>query len=242
MKITVFGASGSVGAQFIDLATKRGHAIRAVYRTMPAVSPSGQVEILVNPDIFDPDFVTHAIQGTDVVVTALGPNFAKRHNALTKLLSPPDLHQRLARTLVRAMQDAGAPTKVIAVSTSSMGPADAIMGAGPRILLGFFRTFIARNLRVVGRDLEAMEQVLATSGLDWYAVRPIKLTDGPLTQQVQASEQFTMKPLSRADVAWYLLTIAEDPTPRQLRTPVLIPAQGQPAQRSKQREVAGRVP
>jgi uncharacterized protein YbjT (DUF2867 family) len=242
MKITVFGASGAVGAQFIDLATKRGHAIRAVYRTMPPVSPSRQVEILVNPDIFNLDLVTHAIQGADVVVTALGPNFAKRHNALTKLMSPPDLHQRLARTLISAMQDAGAPTKVIAVSTSSMGPADAIMGTGPRILLGFFRTFIARNLRVVGKDLMAMEHVLASSGLDWYAVRPVKLNDGPLTQQVQASDQFSMKPLSRADVAWYLLTMAEDPTPRQLRTPILIPAHGQPIQRSKQHVAAGRVP
>ena len=242
MNITVFGASGAVGAHFIDLAIKRGHAIRAVYRTTPPVSPNGQVEILVNPDIFDPDFVTHAIRGADVVVTALGPNFAKRHNARTKLISPPDLHQRLARTLVGAMQAAGAPTKVIAVSTGSMGPADAIMGAGPRILLGFLRTFIARNLRVVGKDLGAMEQALASSGLDWYAARPVKLTDGPLTQQVQASDQFALKPLSRADVAWYLLTVAEDPAPQQLRTPILIPAQGHAVQRSKQRVAAGRAP
>jgi hypothetical protein len=122
-----------------------------------------------------------------------------------------------------------------------MGPADAIMGAGPRILLGLFRTFIARNLRVVGRDLGAMEQVLATSGLDWYAVRPVKLTDGPLTQQVRASDQFALKALSRADVAWYLLTVAEDPTPRQLRTPILIPALGHPVQRNRQHIAAGQA-
>ena len=99
MNITVFGASGAIGTQFIDLAPERGHAIRAVYRTRPPVSPGGQVEVLVNPDIFNPDFVTQAIRGADVVVTALGPNFARHHNALTKMISPPDLHQRLARTL-----------------------------------------------------------------------------------------------------------------------------------------------
>src|SRR5215469_5125025 len=201
MNITVFGASGAIGQQFIDLATMHGHTIQAVYRTMPSISPTGHVEILVHPDIFDSDFVTQAIRGADVVVTALGPNFAQHHNALTKMISPPDLHQRLARTLVRAMRDAGAPTKVIAVSTGSMGPADATMTLGPRILFGFFRTFIARNLRLVGKDLSAMEQELAGSGLDWYAVRPIKLTDGPLTQHVQASDRFIMKPISRADVA-----------------------------------------
>jgi len=226
MNITVFGASGAIGSHFINLATRHGHGIRAVYRTVPSVSPRGQVEILVNPDIFDLTFVTRAIHGADVVVTALGPNFAKHHNALTKMTSPSDLHQRLARTLIRAMQDAGSPNKVIAVSTSSMGPSDATMGPVPRMVLGFFRTFIARNLRLVGKDLTAMEQELAGSGLDWYAVRPFKLTDGPLTGQVEASDRFVMRPISRADVAWYILTLAEDSTPRRQRTPVLSPAIG----------------
>ena len=241
MNITVFGASGAIGTQFIDLAKERGHAIRAVYRTRPSVPPGSQIEILVNPDIFNPDFVTRASRGADVVVTALGPNFAKHHNALTKMISPPDIHQRLARTLVRAMQEAGAPTKVISVSTGSMGPGDASMGLGPRLLLGFFRTFIARNLRLVGKDLGAMEQVFAESRLDWYAVRPVKLTDGPLTECVQASDRFALKPISRADVAWYLLTLVEDPTPRQQRTPILVSAQGHPARQSGKSLAAERV-
>lgn len=241
MNITVFGASGAIGQQFIALATQRGHAIRAVYRTTPPASPGGQVEILVHPDIFNPDFVMQAIHGADVVVTTLGPTFAQHHNALSKIISPPDLHQRLARTLVKAMQDAGAPTKVIAVSTASMGPGDASMSLGPRLLLGFFRTFIARNLRLVGKDLGAMEQELAASGLDWYAVRPVKLTDGPLTQQVQAGDRVALKSISRANVAWYLLTLAEDPTPRQQRTPILVSGQERPARRSEKRVAAGRV-
>ena len=207
MNITVFGASGAIGKHFIDLATKRGHAIRAIYRTMPHVSLSGQVEILVNPDIFNPDFVTQAIHGADVVITTLGPNFARHHNAMTRMISPPDLHQRLARTLVRVTRDSGASPKVISVSTGSMGPGDATMGLGPRILLSFFRTFVARNLRLVGRDLGAMEKEFAESRLDWYAVRPVKLTDGPLTERVQASDRFALKPISRADVAWYMLTL-----------------------------------
>jgi uncharacterized protein YbjT (DUF2867 family) len=240
MNITVFGASGAIGSQFIEFATAHGHAIRGVYRTMPPVSPHGQVEILVNPDIFNYGFVMQAIRGADAVVTALGPNFAQHHNALTKMISPPDIHQRLARTLARAMQDAGAPTRLIAVSTGSMGPGDATMGLGPRLVLGFLRTFIARNLLLVGKDLSAMEHELAGSGLDWFAVRPIKLTDGPLTQQVQASERFSMKSISRADVAWYLLTLAEDHTPRHHRTPFLVPAHARhPATKKERPMVAG---
>jgi hypothetical protein len=58
---------------------------------------------------------------------------------------------------------------------------------------------------------------------------------------VQASDRFTMKPISRADVAWYLVTLAEDHTPWQQRTPILIPAQGYAARRDSLPLAAGRT-
>ena len=221
MNLTVFGASGGIGTHVVDLAAQRGHQVRAVYRATPETPPPGQAEILVAPDIFDPGFVAGAIRGADVVVTAVGPNFATRHNPRTTMTSPSDLHQRLARTLIPAMKDSGAPARLISVSTGSMGPGDPVMGAGPRLLFRFFRTVVAPNLGRVGQDLRAMEDELAASGLDWYALRPVKLTDGPLTRNIQASERFRMKPVSRADVAWHILALAEDPAPRPQRTPVI---------------------
>ena len=53
------------------------------------------------------------------------------------------------------------------------------------------------------------------------SLRPIKLTDGPLTRHVQASDRFALKTISRADVAWHILTLAEDPAPGRQRTPVV---------------------
>jgi uncharacterized protein YbjT (DUF2867 family) len=221
MNITVFGASGGTGTHVVSLAAQRGHQVRAIYRATPQPPPPGQTEILTAPDIFDPAFVGRAIRGADVVVTAVGPNFATRHNPRTSMTSPPDLHQRLARTLITAMRTSAAPARLISVSTGSMGPGDAAMGTGPRLLFRFFRTVIAPNLGRVGQDLRAMEEELAASGLDWYALRPVKLTDGPLTGHVRASDRLAMKTISRADVAWHILTLAEDPGPQQQRTPVI---------------------
>ena len=221
MNITVFGASGGTGAHAVALAAERGHQVRAIYRTTPQNPPPGQAEILIGPDIFDPAFAAEAIRGADVVITAVGPNFATRHNPRTAMTSPPDLHQRLARTLIAAMKDPAAPARLIAVSTASMGPADNLMGAGPRLLFRFFRTVVAPNLGRVGKDLRAMEEELAASGLDWYALRPVKLTDGPLTRNVQASDRFTMKSISRADAAWHILNLAEDTASGRSRTPVI---------------------
>ena len=218
MNITVFGASGGIGTHVVALATQRGHQVRAIYRATPQTPPPGRAEVLLAADIFDPAFAATAIRGADVVVAAVGPNFATRHNARTTMTSPPDLHQQLARTLITAMKGSAATARLIAVSTASMGPADTVMGTGPRLLFRFFRTVVTPNLGRVGQDLRAMEDELAASGLDWYAVRPVKLTDGPLTGHVQASDRVTIKSISRADVAWQILALAEDPAPRRQRT------------------------
>jgi uncharacterized protein YbjT (DUF2867 family) len=228
MNITIFGASGGIGAHLVVLAAKRGHSVRAVYRTPPPEPLPAEAEILIGTDIFDPDFVIEAIRGADVVASVVGPNFMARHNPRTRLTSPPDLHQRLARTLVTALQNAAENARLITVSTASMGPADAVMAAAPRLLFRFFRSVAVPNLGRVGRDLGAMEAELAVSGLDWYALRPVKLTDGPLTGDVEVSHRFRMKSISRADVAWHILTIAEDPAAGRARTPVIASASRKP--------------
>jgi len=225
MNITVFGASGGIGGHVTALAVERGHHVRAVYRQAPAVPPPG-AEIVIAPDVFDPDLAVGAVKGADAVISAAGPNFTTRHNPRTPMTSPPDLHQRLARTLVTAMRQGAPQARLICVSTASMGPADAVMGPGPRLLFRFFRTVAVPNLGRVGQDLIAMEHELAASGLDWHAPRPVKLTDGPLTRNVRASARVTVKAISRADVAWHILTLAEDPDPGPLRTPVITAGPG----------------
>jgi uncharacterized protein YbjT (DUF2867 family) len=225
MNITVFGASGGIGSHVVALAVQRRHDVRAVYRETPAPAP-GQAEILIAPDIFDPARAAEATRGVDVVVAAVGPNFATRHNPRTAMTSPPDLHQRLARTLVAVMRESAPQARLICVSTASMGPADGVMGPGPRLLFRFFRTVAVPNLGRVGKDLRAMEDELAASGLDWYAPRPVKLTDGPLTGDVRASDRFRMKAISRADVAWHILALAEDPSPGPQRTPFITAGAG----------------
>ena len=113
----------------------------------------------------------------------VGPNFATRHNPRTTMTSPPDLHRRLARTLITAMKDAAAPARLIAVSTASMGPADNAMGAAPLLLFRFLRTVAVPNLGRVGKDLHAMEDELAASiaiqGAVWGGAKAFTVTSGP---------------------------------------------------------------
>ncbi len=47
-----------------------------------------------------------------------------------------------------------------------------------------------------------------------------------------------MKTISRADVAWYILNLAEDPRPGQLRTPIITPGTGTSPARPKAEDLA----
>jgi nucleoside-diphosphate-sugar epimerase len=242
MNITVFGASGGVGSHVTALAAQRGHHVRAIYRAVPGTPPPGQAEILTAADIFDPAFAAEAVRSADVAVAALGPNFATRHNPRTAMTSPPGLHQRLARTLITAIRASAPQARLICISTGSMGPADALMGPAQRLLFRFLRSVAVPNLGRVGKDLIAMEHELAASGLDWYALRPVKLTDGPQTGSVGTSARFTMKTISRADVAWHILTLAEDPAPSPPRTPVIFTASQRPPGAGTERPAARQTP
>jgi uncharacterized protein YbjT (DUF2867 family) len=104
MNITVFGASGGIGSHVTALAARRGRHVRAVYRRPRPRRPRPGRDPHC-PDIFDPAFAAEAVRGADVVVSVVGPNFATGHNPRTAMTSPPDLHQRLERTLVSAIRD-----------------------------------------------------------------------------------------------------------------------------------------
>src|SRR5262249_3389591 len=64
----------------------------------------------------------------------------------------------------------------------------------------------AGNIGVAYRDLAEMEEILAASGLDWLAVRPVTLTDGPPTRRAGPVRRFTLRSrVMRSDVAAYIL-------------------------------------
>jgi len=142
------------------------------------------------------------------------------------MTSPPGLHQKLARTLITAIREGAPRARLTCLSTASMGPAGNPMGPAPRLLFRFLRTVAVPSPGRAGQDLTAMEQELAASGPDWHAPRPVKLTGGPLTRNVRASDRGTVKPVSRADVAWHTLTLAGHPDPGPLRTPVITTGPG----------------
>lgn len=70
MQILVTGASGFIGAALVEALTRRGHAVRAVYRRIPAPAP--RTDFAIVGELSHAEW-GGALAGVDVVIHAAGP-------------------------------------------------------------------------------------------------------------------------------------------------------------------------
>ncbi|MER7465876.1 NAD(P)H-binding protein [Streptomyces sp. NPDC097981] len=70
-RITLFGATGTLGAHVLREALHRGHQVTAVVRD-PAKLADSAADV-VRGDVLDPHSVADAAAGQDVVISAVGP-------------------------------------------------------------------------------------------------------------------------------------------------------------------------
>ena len=80
--------------------------------------------------------------------------------------------------------------------------------------------FRMSNIHVDYEDIERAEALLAASGLDWQAIRPTTLTDGPSTGTRRVGRYATTMRIAREDVARFMLDQLEQPRFNE-RTPMI---------------------
>ena len=213
MKLLVLGASGWCGRWLAQLAAERGHEVTALVRpTTSFVAPAGVTVRL--GQVLDPNTIEGAVTGQDIVFSCLGLRRAGP-SPWARLLSPTNLMAKVARILIAEMRRQGV-RRLIVVSAGGVGDSAAQLSRLVRWLVGSGRIGAAY------RDLENMEQELATSGLDWLAVRPVTLIDGQPTGAAHPVARYGMfSRVRRSDVAGWMLSRAENPEPFEPRTVLL---------------------
>jgi uncharacterized protein YbjT (DUF2867 family) len=207
MRVTVLGASGGIGREFVRQAMAADHEVTAVIRDSPRsgaalrewervpVGGPRRLQVAV-VDSLSPGELVGAVSGRDAVVSALGPQ--GRSGDVT-------VNSRGVRAAVMAMQEA-AVTRIVAVSAAPLFP------GGPPLFRVVLRRVAWALFRAHYADLERMEQVLRESGLDWTTVRPKKLTDraGSGRPVLTVDRPAPGVAVSRADVATAILELLSD--------------------------------
>jgi uncharacterized protein YbjT (DUF2867 family) len=208
MRLCILGASGGVGRHLVRQAIERGHDVVVVVREGTAYEGPPEAR-LVRGSVLDPAIYAQILPGCEAVLSSLGIR-RKSLNPWSALTSPADFCSSSARLVVDGMRAHGVP-RVIAVSAAGVAESEAGMTLPMRLAVAW------SNVGVAYRDLAVMEQIYASSGLDWCCVRPVALTDGPLTGQAHPVDHFglTMR-ISRADVAHWMLQRLDEPDGQRL--------------------------
>lgn len=202
MKILVFGASGRTGEQLILQALAVGHEVTAVVRKPDRFTVHYDRLRVVAGDALDPASFSGELNGQDVVVSALGVS------GFVNSLRPMTFHVDTARAITGEMQKRGV-NRIVAMTSVGVlkDPTTPI----------WYRATVRPLLRHKYADMANMENVIRASGAEWTIVRPVQLTNGPLTQGYRIGEDGNLPnggAISRADVADFIVRRSDDPAYR----------------------------
>jgi putative NADH-flavin reductase len=152
-------------------------------------------------DVLQPASLNGSIDGSDAVVSALGPASGR---------APTTVYSDGAKNVLAAMRYAGV-RRFVAVSAIPVAPPAEIDGLlTRRVLVPLLYRFIGETYA----DMARMEEMLrASSDIDWTVVRSPRLTNGNATGRYRTAIN-EMLPhagkISRADLADWLLRLAGD--------------------------------
>lgn len=186
--VFVAGASGGTGRAVLRLLGPRVPTVRALTRSRTkrrALRRAGADEVVVD-DLLDPHALTDAVDGADVVVSAVGSSFGDVRR------SGPFVDGEGTRHLLDAAVDADVESFVM---ESALGVGDE--PASP--LAAAFDLFIGP----VQRAKAEAETAVRTAPVRHTILRPGVLTNGPRTDDVTVAEPGAKLygAVSRADVA-----------------------------------------
>jgi putative NADH-flavin reductase len=199
MKLLVVGATGGTGREIVTQALEQSHVVTAFARNPADVTTKHENLKVVQGDVLDYSSVDAAMNGQDVVLSALG----------TRSLGKTTLLSVGTQNIIRAMHQHGVRRFVC---ESSLGVGDS------KGQLGWLFDFIVLPLmlRRVYQDKEVQERFIKESNLDWIIVRPSALTNGPRTgvyrSDFRSSHGSFIPKISRADVADFMLKQLTDNT------------------------------
>lgn len=190
MKITVFGATGSIGKHFVGQALDSGQMVTAVARESSKIARSDPRLATIVADVLVNDSrLRNAVAGADAVIIALGDGMRGRVRAAG------------TKNIIAAMKSVG--TKRL-ICQSTLGAGDSFAN------LNWLWRFIFRvPLRKAMADHQLQEKYVRESDLDWTIVRPAAFTDGERTGRYQHgfdqyAKNLTLK-IARADVADFMI-------------------------------------
>lgn len=160
MHIVVFGATGKTGQLVLQQALERGHQVTAYVRDKQRLPEADRKIRVVVGRVDDEGAIFRAIDGADVVISALGSG----RGTLTSF----------AKTAIPVLERRGPRRFISLVGAGVAEPGDP-SSFGRTVMLGLMKLLAASVLQ----DASDHADLVRRSSLDWTLVRPPRLMDAP---------------------------------------------------------------
>jgi putative NADH-flavin reductase len=200
MRLTIVGANGPTGRLLTEQALAGDHDVVALTRR-PKEFPLAHPKLVVaGGDVLDPDAVDAVVDGSAVVLSALGAPFTKES---------VEVYSRGGQNILDAMKRFGASRLVVVTSGAVTGRPEPTGG------FLFNRILQPYVMRVLGKtvydDMRRLEELVADSDTDWTVVRPSGLYELPEVTKFSITEEHGPGRLtSRRDLAAAMLLQVTD--------------------------------
>lgn len=198
MKLAVFGGTGKTGRHIVEQALAAGHEVVALARTPSKLEIKHPNLKVLQGDVKDLNCVNDTIQGTDAVVSVLGPTNNKPEFAVTKGME----------NILTAMKQHRVRRLIISAGAGVRDPQDR-----PKLVDRFFGLVLKLASKNVVEDMSRAVSLVRSADRDWTVVRVPMLTDEPKKNQIRKGylgDDVGVR-LSRADMADYMLRQLDDP-------------------------------
>jgi putative NADH-flavin reductase len=199
MKLLIFGATGGTGHEIMTQALEQNHIVTVFVRNPDKVKLVHSNLRIVQGDILDYKSVIPAVEGQDVILSALGIRILKKNT----IISDGTKH------ILHAAEDTGVK-RLICMSAIGIGESKAQQNRlGPL----YNRFMIPLLLRNMFADKEIQEAYIMNSNTDWTLVRAAILTNGPKSGRYRICtpyDQSVTAKISRSDVADFMLKQSTD--------------------------------
>lgn len=157
--VALLGASGMVGDYLLREALARGYTLRVLARTPAKLGNYADRITIIQGDARDPAAIEKLLQGSDVVISALGP--VKSDGEAARFINTA-----ATGNVLQAMQGKRSSQYLVVSGAAVVMPGD------ERDLLGWWiRTLAQIGLRDELLDKQAEYELLAGSSVDWMLVR-----------------------------------------------------------------------
>jgi putative NADH-flavin reductase len=199
MKMTIFGASGSIGKLLVRIALAEGYSVKAYVRNPSKLDLKHPNLITVQGKLQEYEKIKQAISGVDVVISTLGPPLKRMYDDFSVL----EGH----KNIIKAMESENIK-RFITIATPSVKSAEdkpSLVTRMPAVMAKILFPCAYKEIVQAG-------EVVIASRLDWTIVRFIAPNNKPKKGKVKITFGNTKIKwgIPREDIADFILKQTKD--------------------------------